>query len=64
MLSAVTGIVLIGYAMLVAAALAIATRRRRSAGSIGLALILASTVLVVDAFLMTSRDFRPRGPLG
>ena len=49
---------------LVAAAPAITTRRSRSAGSIGFALILAATVLVLDAFLMTSREFRPRGPLG
>jgi hypothetical protein len=94
-LSATTGTVLIGYALLfvtgqagdgtgwalallgfafghwvapilalVAATLAITSRRRRSPESLALALILATAVLGFDAFLMTSHDFRPRGPLG
>ena len=49
---------------LVAATLAIISRRRRSRQSLALALILATAVLVFDALLMTSHDFRPRGPLG
>ena len=49
---------------LVAATLAITTRRRRSSASFALALILAATVLGFDALLMTSRAFHPRGPLG
>ena len=49
---------------LMAATLAITSRRRRSRESLALALILATAVLAFDALLMTSRDFRPRGPLG
>jgi hypothetical protein len=46
------------------ATLAITSRRRRSRQSLARALILATAVLAFDALLMTSRDFRPRGPLG
>ena len=49
---------------LMAATLAITSRRRRSSESLALALLLATAVLAFDGMLMTSHDFRPRGPLG
>lgn len=67
------GLALLGFAfgryvapilVLMAATLAITSRRRRSRESLALALIFATAVLAFDALLMTSHDFRPRGPLG